>query len=260
MIKNLTLLLLNVFDFFYKKKIIRFLKKNDLINIDIFFDIGAHKGESINFFLKEIKVKKIISFEASPINFEFLKKKKNYYVKKFPNINIKIENIALGSENKNILFKQFDESSSSTFSRINKQSKYFKRKYNILNFLSKEEIFKSFNLKIQTLDNYMEINNLKKIDFIKIDTEGFENNVLEGGIKLLKKHKPKFIQLEFNWHQLIKNQTLRNLSKLIYFSDVYRILPNNYGIIKIDPSRPENNIYHLSNYIFINKNISKKFK
>ena len=76
MIKNLTLLLLNVFDFFYKKKIIRFLKKNDLINIDIFFDIGAHKGESINFFLKEIKVKKIISFEASPINFEFLKKKK----------------------------------------------------------------------------------------------------------------------------------------------------------------------------------------
>jgi hypothetical protein len=100
----------------------------------------------------------------------------------------------------------------------------------------------------------------KKIDFIKIDTEGYEKNVLEGAVKLLKKHKPKFIQLEFNWHQLIKNQTLRNLSKLIYFSDVYRILPNNYGIIKIDPSRPENNIYHLSNYIFINKSISKKFK
>jgi len=100
----------------------------------------------------------------------------------------------------------------------------------------------------------------KKIDFIKIDSEGNEKNILEGAIKLLKKHKPKFIQLEFNWHQLIKNQTLRNLSKLIYFSDVYRILPNNYGIIKIDPSRPENNIYHLSNYIFINKNISKKFK
>jgi len=100
----------------------------------------------------------------------------------------------------------------------------------------------------------------KRIDFIKIDTEGYEKNVLDGAVKLLKKHKPKFIQLEFNWHQLIKNQTLRNLSKLIYFSDVYRILPNNFGIIKIDPSRPENNIYHLSNYIFINKNISKKFK
>ena len=80
------------------------------------------------------------------------------------------------------------------------------------------------------------------------------------GKKFLKKHQPKFIQLEFNWHQLINSQTLLNLSELIYFSDVYRILPNNFGIIKVDPSRPENNIYHLSNYIFINKKISKRIK
>ena len=224
MIKNLTLLLLNVFDFFYKKKIIRFLKKNDLINIDIFFDIGAHKGESINFFLKEIKVKKIISFEASPINFEFLKKKKNYYIKKFPNINIKIENIALGSENKNILFKQFDESSSSTFSRINKQSKYFKRKYNILNFLSKEEIFKSFNLKIQTLDNYMEINNLKKIDFIKIDTEGYEYEILKGLRD--KMNNVGIIMIEHHYDDMIKkNYTFRDINALLKvnsFAQIYK--------------------------------------
>ena len=224
MIKNLTLLLLNVFDFFYKKRIIRFLKKNDLINIDIFFDIGAHKGESINFFLKEIKVKKIISFEASPINFEFLKKKKNYYIKKFPNINIKIENIALGSENRNISFKQFDESSSSTFSRINKQSKYFKRKYNILNFLSKEEIFKSFNLKIQTLDNYMEINNLKKIDFIKIDTEGYEYEILKGLRD--KMNNVGIIMIEHHYDDMIKkNYTFRDINALLKvnnFAQIYK--------------------------------------
>ena len=102
----------------------------------------------------------------------------------------------------------------------------------------------------------------KKYKIIGIDNlnDYYDPKIKKERLKLLKKHKPKFIQLEFNWHQLIKNQTLRNLSKLIYFSDVYRILPNNFGIIKIDPSRPENNIYHLSNYIFINKNISKKFK
>ena len=127
-----------------------------------------------------------------------------------------------------------------------------------LSFIGKSNKNK-IKINVKKLD---QISNLfkKKIDFIKIDTEGYEKNVLEGGIKLLKKHKPKFIQIEFNWHQLINNQTLMSLSKLINFSDVYRILPNNYGIIKIDPSRPENNIYHLSNYIFINKNISKKFK
>ena len=78
--------------------------------------------------------------------------------------------------------------------------------------------------------------------------------------KLLKKHKPKFIQIEFNWHQLIKKQTLYNLSQLINFSDVFRILPHGEKLIDIDPSRPENNIYHLSNYVFIRKDISNNYK
>ena len=69
MIKKLVLFILNIFDFFYQKKIIEFLSKNDLTNIDILIDVGAHKGESINLFLTNMNVKKIISFEPSPINF-----------------------------------------------------------------------------------------------------------------------------------------------------------------------------------------------
>ena len=50
MINYISILVLNFFDYFYKKKISNFLKKNKLENIDIFFDVGGHKGESINFF------------------------------------------------------------------------------------------------------------------------------------------------------------------------------------------------------------------
>ena len=222
MIKELTLLAISFFDFFYQRKIIKFLKNNNLINIDILFDVGAHKGESINLFLKELIVKKIISFEASTINFEFLKKNKEYYFKKFPNTEILIENIALGSENKKISFNQFDESSSSTFNNINKQSKYFKRKFNLLNFFDKKEIYKSYQVTTQTLDRYMEINNYKKVNFIKIDTEGYEYEVLIGLKDKIR--NVDIIMFEHHYDDMIrKNYTFTDINKLLKINNFVQI-------------------------------------
>ena len=147
MIKKLILLLLNFFDFFYQKRIIKFLSKKNLTNIETLFDVGGHKGESINLFLSNMKVKKIISFEASPLNFRFLEKSREHYSKKFNKTEIMIENIALGSENKEIDFKQFDESSSSTLNDINEESSYFKRKFNLLDFFSKKKKISNFKNK-----------------------------------------------------------------------------------------------------------------
>ena len=44
-----------------------------------------------------------------------------------------------------------------------------------------------------TLDSYAENHNLRKIDVIKIDVEGFEDKVLEGGRKLLERDHPTMI-------------------------------------------------------------------
>ena len=48
---------------------------------------------------------------------------------------------------------------------------------------------------INTLDNFIKINNIKKVSLIKIDTEGHDLIVLKSGIKTIKKHLP-IIQLE----------------------------------------------------------------
>ena len=142
MIKKLIILLLSFFDFFHQRKIIKFLSKKNLTKIDILFDVGAHKGESIELFLKNMNVKKIISFEPSPINFLRLKNIKEHYIKKFNKTDIIIENIGLGNENKEINFKQFEESSSSTMKEIDEESSYFKKKFNLLNFLIKKKNIK----------------------------------------------------------------------------------------------------------------------
>ena len=52
MINFLTIQLLKFFDYFYKIKILNFIKKNNLSNLETFFDVGAHEGESIDFFFK----------------------------------------------------------------------------------------------------------------------------------------------------------------------------------------------------------------
>ena len=118
MIKKIILLILGVFDFFYQRKIIHFFKEKNLHELNCVFDIGAHKGETIKLLLKYFKINKIISFEASPKNFEYLKQTKKKVDKKYPKTDLIIENIALGSNEKQVAFKQFYESSSSTISDI----------------------------------------------------------------------------------------------------------------------------------------------
>ena len=66
--QKIILLIIDFFNFFQKKKILNFLKKNNYKDFKIFFDIGAHKGETIDLFTKNFNIDNFYSFEASPIN------------------------------------------------------------------------------------------------------------------------------------------------------------------------------------------------
>ena len=222
MIKKLVLFFLSFFDFFYQKKIIKFIKKNSLSEINLIFDVGAHKGESINLFLKNMKVKNIVSFEASPLNFKYLENNKKNLEKKFPNTKIIIENLALSSDGRVVTFNQFNESSSSTINNINQESRYFKRKFNLLNLRNKKKIYESFKLKTETLDNYIYQNNFNRISFLKIDTEGYEYEILIG----LKKRIKSVDTIMFEHHydnMIIKEYTFSDINYLLKKNNFYQV-------------------------------------
>ena len=166
MINYITILILNFFDYFYKKKISKFLKKNQLDDIDIFLDVGGHKGESINFFLKNLNIKNIYSFEASPLNFFELKKRLPHLIKKFNETNIYIENIALGESVKKVILKQFNESSSSTLSDIDETSSYFKKKYKFINKKKENTFYRNIETTITPLTQYLTNKKIYDIDFL----------------------------------------------------------------------------------------------
>ena len=114
---------------------------------------------------------------------------------------------------------------------------------------------RSLLVPVVTLDEYFLANKRlipsSGIDLIKIDTEGYEYNVLLGGHILIATAKPRFIQIEYNLHQLFIHQTLYSISLLLSGYKVYQLLPHGRGLFHIDHTRPERNIYHYSNFVFV---------
>jgi FkbM family methyltransferase len=212
--------------------------------INLSLDIGANVGNYTKMLLSDTN-SKVISFEPLPKAFEELKEVKSNFQDR-----LEIHNIAIGVKDE-ILELSYGTEKSEKASLIKNLEK--------ISFIQGENKNK-ISVQVRQLDYFQSYFKNKVIDFIKIDTEGFEYEVLKGAKNILEIHRPKFIQVEFNWHQLIKKQTLYNLSELINFSDVFKILPHGNKLLHIDPFRPENNIYHLSNYVFIRKDISDKYK
>ena len=224
--KSILNIILFFIDFSHKNKIINFFKykfKDQPLTI---IDVGAHVGETISLFLKNFTIKKIICYEASRLNFNKLANSKN-----FKKNNIFLNNIALGSKETELEFFQTSESSSSTFCKIDQNSNYFKRKKSILNIFNREEyILKSELIKTVTLKNEFNKYDLKRIDILKIDTEGFEFDVIRGADESLKlvnfilfeHHYDQMIVKNYKFSQINEYLTKLNFKKIIKFKMPFR--------------------------------------
>jgi len=181
---------------FHHNRISLYSKNLDFNNL---IDIGAHKGEFLESFLKIKKIKRFYCFEPQKKIYDNLNKK----FKKFNKI--KLYNYALGDICSNRKIKINNLTSTSTLAKFNHSSKYLKIKnFLIGNILRHKE---SYLIKQKTIDRIFEKVSLKKT-FMKIDVEGYEYKVLVGA-------KKKINQLTY---VLVENQ----------FSNQYK----NYGNVK----------------------------
>ena len=222
--KNLVTIILDRLDHFIQKKNIQILKKNLNKRIDLYVDVGAHKGEMINTILHNFTVKKIFAFEPNPECSNTLKKiKKN---------NLKIFEFALGNKKGNKDLNIGYISSMSSINNINNKSLYSKLKKIVIGlFYFQSSVYKKkIRIKVKTLSEILVKNKIKKIDLLKIDTEGYELNVLIGLEKFIE--KTKIILLECHYDDsLIKNYNLRSLN-FFFTNNKFKLISKNKMLLR----------------------------
>ena len=212
--KKLILVIIGIIRYYYHQpSILCYLKK---INIKIALDIGAQKGETIDYFLKIPKIKKIYSFEPQEKIFKYLQKKyKN-------NNKIILSKTPLSDKCRKRVFYINKLSLTSTFSKINTNSLWFIIKKKILN--TKKTYESKISIKTNSLDNFIKLKKIKKIDLLKIDTEGHELHILKGSKNLLKKNLVKYLLIEINHSNMYNNYSYKKINIFLK--------KNNFTIVK----------------------------
>ena len=161
----------------------------------IIFDIGCYRGFFTKAILKLINKKKykIYLFDVNKNVKKYiydLKKLKNIY---YNEVAISDKN---GKANYN-LNSFFESSGSSLSSMVKNDNKWISsRKFILKLLLQTTEDFKQYQVNTITIDKFLEINEIKFIDIMKVDIDGSEYKFLKGAKKTLASNKVKIIMFE----------------------------------------------------------------
>lgn len=193
----------NKYEPYIVKKIIENIKKGETV-----LDIGANIGHHSIIMSKCVeKNGKVISFEPIP---RIIKQfKESIEINDIKNIEVK--EFGLSNKEENIKF-YIDKNNAGHSSAIQD------------NKINTEEI----NIHTKTLDSL----NLNTFSFVKIDVEGYEWNVIEGGMNTFLKYRP-IILMEWSPIFYRLNDETHSIKILNFF------LENNYKIIDLDNKNKE---------------------
>lgn len=199
-------------------------------NLQIVFDVGANEGQTYRWVKHHQPGAKLYCFEPVRSTYEKL-------IGTYKNDSGAVfEQMALGDRAGEQRIKLFSD-------------------YSVLNSLrtdlmNHDENAKEEIIRIDTLDAYCVRHEIKQIDLLKIDTEGYELSVLKGAENMLNQRKISFVYCEVGFMK--SNNRNTNLAELTEYLAAKNYFF--YGLYQLD-AHDWYNGNHLGNALFVNKDI-----
>ena len=179
-------------------------------------EAGAHVGVYTVLLSRRAINGKILAFEPNPLNYWFLKRN----IKKNKLSNVLMFNIGLSNRREHLSFKS---------RRYNTGKGTFKKNKHELMKGSGDPIM-SKTIPVTTTDEVLEECRIGRVDFVKIDTEGFESQVIEGMLNTIRNWKPL---VYFEVHGLNIRERQDDLERIWQFLTKY-----GYTIVKLEKGLP----------------------
>ena len=222
--------------FLIKDVLSKYILENDQV---IIFDVGANVGNYTKKLVDSYSQSLIYSFEPSQASFAQLSKRFKC------NPKVTLENVALGSVSNQSVLYSYDNDPGSEHASLFSE---------VLQQLHGVNEIGSQKVQVITLDEYCLSQEIKRIKFLKIDTEGNELDVLRGANKMIDSDRIDLIQFEFNEMNVISR---------VFLKDFYSFLSNKYSIYRLDSRQliplpyydTLNEIFKFQNFLAINKKL-----
>ena len=197
----------------------KYINQNETI-----IDIGANVGDTLAAMVEENPNPIYMCIEADDEFYSYLLRNADIIKKKIPNIKVYSLKHFVGKKLTNVFLEK--KEGTAKLSSV------------------------SGNIKSKTLDDILnDFKNIEKIKLLKVDTDGFDYDVLESSLKTIEKHKPILFfecQFEQEFQKTNYKSIIKKLQSLGYF---YWILFDNYGEMILKTQNLEI-LYSLIEYVW----------
>ena len=154
------------------------------------FDVGANEGQTIKLLQEVFRSPRIYAFEPSSEVFTKLRSRRY-------RSDVFLYNFALGRQNSQEEFINYEDSRLSSFFPLSTDEE---SQFGHLKIKAKESV------EIKTIDWFLTRYQINEIDLLKVDTQGYDLQVLQGASESFRRGSIKNVYVELNFLKLYENQ------------------------------------------------------
>ena len=205
------------------------------INQPVLFDVGANRGDFANILHGVFPNAIIHAFEPISSSYRLLKANCNHD-------NVILNNVGLGFVSCKTEMYHYNDGFANQHASLYAE---------VLSEIHNQQKVVSEEISINSIDDYCSMNGITTIDFLKIDTEGNELNVLKGAQRMINSNSINIIQFEFNEMNIISRVFLKDFYTILRGYEFYRL--NTNELLPLGKYKSINEIFQFQNIFAIKK-------